>query len=267
MKISNLGKIDTQKKDLIVFDLDGTLIKTKSPMDSDMSKLFSRLLAIRKVAVIGGGKYQVFQDLFLKRLKCPKLLLKKLFIFPTTSTLFYRFSNGWKKVYSIELSAREKADIRRAFKETFAEVGYRHPQKTYGQIIEDRKSQVTFSALGQEVVKVLGNRGVELKKQWLLRNKDLKMQMTRILQKKLPKLEVRAAGVTSIDVTKKGIDKAYGIGKIQQHLKIPVKRMLFVGDAIFEGGNDYAVVRTGVDYIKVSGPEETKKIIKLFLNR
>jgi len=76
-------------------------------------------------------------------------------------------------------------------------------------------------------------------------------------------LEVRAAGFTTIDVTKKGIDKAYGIRQIQKHLKIPISKMFFIGDAIFPGGNDYAVVRTGVDYMPVKNPEEAKKIINV----
>jgi hydroxymethylpyrimidine pyrophosphatase-like HAD family hydrolase len=88
------------------------------------------------------------------------------------------------------------------------------------------------------------------------------MKIAKLVAKRLPNLEVRAAGFTSIDVTRKGIDKAYGIRQIQKQLHVPVKKMLFIGDAIFPGGNDYAVVRTGVDYIPVKGPEETKRIIK-----
>ena len=41
--------------------------------------------------------------------------------------------------------------------------------------------------------------------------------------------------------------------------------MFFVGDAIFPGGNDYGVVRTGVDYLPVKGPEETKKVVRKLL--
>ena len=91
------------------------------------------------------------------------------------------------------------------------------------------------------------------------------MRITKLVAEKLPNLEVRAAGFTTIDVTKKGIDKAFGIYQIQKHLKVPISKMLFVGDAMFPGGNDYAVIRTGVDYIPVKGPEETKKIIREIL--
>ncbi|MEK7188540.1 MAG: HAD hydrolase family protein, partial [Patescibacteria group bacterium] len=72
-------------------------------------------------------------------------------------------------------------------------------------------------------------------------------------------------GYTTVDVTKKGIDKAYGLKQIQKYLKVPFSKMLFVGDALYKGGNDYAVIKTGVDYISVSGPRETKRIISEFL--
>lgn len=263
MKISNLNKL--KPKDLIVFDLDGTLVKTKSPMDSEMSGLIARLLAVKKVAVIGGGKYEVFKDLFLRRLNAPKRLLKNLFLFPTTSTAFYRYNNGWKKIYALHLTSEQAAKITRAFNDVFKEIGYRHPKKTYGTVIENRGTQVTFSALGQDVVAILGNKGVELKERWLRDNLETKMKITRLMSKRLPDLEVRAAGFTSIDITKKGIDKAYGMRQIQKHLKIPIKRMLFVGDAIFPGGNDYAAIKTGVDYVPVKNPEETKRLIRKIL--
>ena len=78
----------------------------------------------------------------------------------------------------------------------------------------------------------------------------------------IPEFEVRIGGTTSIDVTKKGVDKAYGIEKIRRYLNIQKEDMLFIGDAVFPGGNDYSVEEAGVRTIQVSEPEETKKIIQ-----
>ena len=264
MKISNLKKLP--KKDVIVFDLDGTLIRTKSPMDREMSGLLADLLQSKKVAVIGGGKYDVFEELFLRQLKCPKDLLKKLFLFPTTATAFYRYDDKWKRIYSFSLKPSDVSRIKKAFNDVFKEIGYKHPRKTYGELIENRGgSQVSFSVYGQDLVRVLGMRGVRMKEKWLRDNLRTKMKIARLVAKKLPDLEVRAAGFTTIDVTKKGIDKAFGIYQIEKYLKVPIKKMFFIGDAIFPGGNDYAVVKTGVDYMAVKNPEETKKIIRKIL--
>jgi len=254
-----------KKKKLVVFDLDGTLTETKSNMDSEMARLFSRLLRNKQIAVIGGGKYALFRRQLLRPLRRSKRLLHNLFLFPTTATSFYRYRHGWKKVYVKELSKRERTMIKKAFKKSFREINYIEPERTYGKVLEDRGTQVTFSALGQDVVAMLGKKGVFLKKAWRDENTSIKLKLARTLQKHLPGLEVRAAGYTSIDVTRKGIDKAYGIRQIKKHLGISTRDMLFVGDALFLGGNDYAARKTGVECLSVSGPQETKKFIRFLL--
>ncbi len=267
MKISNPKNL--LNKDLVVFDLDGTLAKTKSPMDKEMGNLIVKLLSQKKVAVIGGGKYQLFEYQLLeplKKLKYPRKLLKNLYLFPATSTSFYRYNKGWQKVYAHLLPKSTAEKITKAFHEVFTEIGYQHPKKTYGPIIEYRGTQVTFSALGQEVVAILGRaKGVALKDKWKKENTPLKLKIAKLVQKKLPELEVHAAGHTSIDVTKKGIDKAYGVRQINKYLKIPISKMVFIGDAIFPGGNDYAALKSGIEYVAVDEPEETKKIIRKIL--
>lgn len=254
-------------KQLVVFDLDGTLTETKSNLKPDMSKALSRLLKEKKVAVIGGGTYKQFRKQFISNLDCSPNLLSNLYIFPTTATSFYRYNGGWKKVYAHELSKEERRNTKRAFRDALKEMNYVAPKKTYGKVIEDRKTQVTFSALGQDVVATLGDKGVRLKEEWTRKNTPIKLKIAELVQKRLPKLEVHAAGFTSIDVTKRGIDKAYGVRQIEKHLRIPVKKMVFIGDALFPGGNDYAAKRTGIECISVRGPEDAKKVIQDILGR
>jgi HAD superfamily hydrolase (TIGR01484 family) len=231
-----------------------------------MSGLLCDLLDRKPVAVIGGGKYDLFRKQLISKLRCPVERLRRLYLFPTTSTAFYRYEkSGWRRVYVHNLTLAQRRRIFRAFKKILREVGYTPPLKVYGKIIEDRGTQVTFSALGQDVVKVLGERGVLLKKEWKRKNTPLKLKIARRLQKELPDLEVRAAGYTSIDVTRKGIDKAYGIRQIQKYLKVPIRDMIFIGDALYPGGNDYAARRTGVKYVQVSGPKEVKKLIRFII--
>ena len=245
-------------KKLIVFDMDGTLTPSKAPLQRDMARLLERLLERKTVAVIGGGRYEQFQRQFIGKAKFQKELAARLYLFPTSATAFYRWQNGWKKVYARELPAATRKRIFAAFREVFEKIGYEHPSKVYGQVIEDRDTQVTFSAVGQKAP-------VRVKARWRQRHDKLRMRLAALLARKFPGLEVRLGGLTSIDVTRKGIDKAYGIRQMRKVLGVAVKDMLFVGDGIFPGGNDYAVVRTGVDYVKVRGPEETKKVIAFLL--
>ncbi len=267
MHITDLSTLGPKK--LVVFDLDGTLALTKAPMDAEMADLMKQLLAKKHVAVIGGGKYELFQEQLLAPLAdAPEALLKNLSLFPTTSTRYYRYENGgWQKVYAHELSQEERKRITKTFEQAFIDVGYQHPEKTYGPVIEDRGTQVTWSALGQNVVAELGPKGVELKEEWKKNFTPVKMQVAERMAALLPDLEVRAAGHTSVDVTKKGIDKAYGLAQIEKYLGVPVADMLFVGDAIFPGGNDYAVTKTAVDYVPVATPEDTKAVIRFLLNQ
>jgi hypothetical protein len=252
-------------KELIVFDLDGTLTPSKSNLEPDMSRALIELLARKKVAVISGGSYQQFKKQFLKSLACPKDLLSELFLFPTNATAFYRYQNGWKNIYWLKLSRRDREETIRAFRDVFREIGYVPPKKIYGRTIEDRGSQITFSALGQDVVAKLGRKGLALKEQWRRENTPLKLEMSRLLAKKLPRLEVRPSAFTSIDITRHGIDKAYGIRQIKKYLHIPVQKMVFIGDALYRGGNDAAARRTGVMCVAVHGPDDTKRIIEKIL--
>ncbi len=265
MKITNLKSI--KNKDLIVFDLDGTLAPTKSTIDTEMGKLIERLLTQKKVAVIGGGKLELFQHQFLNELKVPENLLENLYLFPVTATSFFRYENGWKNVYTHNLTSQEIDKIMSVFTQVFKEINYQQPEKTYGNTIENRGSQVTWSALGQDVVKVLGDKGVDLKNQWKTENTPLKLKIAKLLQEKLPELEVHSAGFTSIDITKKGIDKSYGLRQMEELLNTKIENMLFIGDAIFPGGNDYAITKTPIDYCTVDDPEETKEIIRKLLDQ
>ena len=72
-------------------------------------------------------------------------------------------------------------------------------------------------------------------------------------------------GATSIDVTKPGIDKAYGIRKLRDVLNIAINEMIFIGDALFPGGNDYPAKQAGVVSIRVRAPNETKRVCEAIL--
>lgn len=259
MRMHISPKLKTKK--LVVFDLDGTLTKTKSNLEPDMAEALTALLKKKKVAVIGGGTYRQFRRQLVAELNVPKELLAGLFLFPTTANSFYRYQSGWRCVYRFELSARERSRIKAVFRDVLREIGYVPPKRVYGKVIEDRKTQVTFSALGQDVVARLGAKGVHLKEEWTRKNTPVKLQIARMVQKRLPHLEVHASGYTSIDVTKKGIDKAYGVRQIERYLHVPIHDMVFVGDALFPGGNDAAAKRTGIACIPVRGPTDTKQFI------
>ncbi len=243
-------------KRLIVFDLDGTLAESKSSLDVEMATLLGRLLSVVKVAVISGGSWSQFETQLLSHLQ-PDEHLKRLSILPTCGSRFYQYAAGsWKKLYAEDFTPDERDKIVGALKKTIAEAGF-NPEKVWGEVIEDRGSQITFSALGQKAP-------LEAKGKWdpdFTKRKGLK----KILDELLPEFSVRLGGTTSIDVTKPGIDKAYGIKKLRAMLAISVQEMIFVGDALFPGGNDYPAKEAGVVSLQVNGPSETKRVIETII--
>ncbi len=243
---------------LVIFDLDGTLALSKTAIDQGMSKLLQELLKKTNIAVISGGSFEQFERQFLVGLQAPKNLLSQLHLFPTCGSRYFKYNDGWVEVYAHTLTAKEKEKIFEAFEYALKRADYQKPSKLFGEVIEDRGTQITFSALGQKAP-------VDLKSVWDP-NQEKRLLIKKFLDEKLADFEVRIGGTTSIDVTKKGIDKAYGVREMEKHLKISISEMIFIGDALFPGGNDYAVLGSGVEGIQVSGPEETKKIIREMLN-
>jgi phosphomannomutase len=239
-------------KKLIVFDLDGTLAESKSSIDADMSRLLGDLLGIVKLAVISGGDWPQFEEQVLSHLPQDGSLAN-LSLLPTCGTKFFSYTGEWKKLYSEDFTPDDKAKIIASVKRAVAESGFT-AEKVYGEVIEDRGSQVTFSALGQQAP-------LEEKKKWdpdFTKRKKIKA----ILGPLIPGYSVRLGGATSVDITKPGIDKAYGVRKLRDVLGISLKEMIFIGDALFPGGNDYPAEQVGVVSICVSGPHETKRVIQ-----
>lgn len=254
------------KRKVIAFDLDGTLAPSKSPLPDRMSPLISQLLEKYQVCVISGGKFEQFEKQLLSGLKTEISLLKKLHIMPTCGTRYLSFNENtgkWKEVYAENFTETEKNKIISVLDKVIDDLGYRE-EKVYGNIIEDRGSQITFSALGQDIVDVLGLEGVELKEKW---DKDHKKKQAIRDQaaELLPEFEVRVGGSTSVDITKPGIDKAYGMKKIINMLSINKEEILFIGDRLSEGGNDYPVKAMGIDCMEISDWQETALAIAAIL--
>jgi len=242
-------------KKLIVFDLDGTLAESKSSVDDEMSHLLRDLLGIVKVAVISGGDWPQFEEQVLSHLPNDASLVN-LSILPTCGTKFFQYAEGWKKLYEEDFTVDEKTKIIASLRKAVAEAGF-NVDNTWGEVIEDRGSQITFSALGQQAP-------LEEKDKWdpdFTKRKKIKA----ILDPLINGFSVRMGGATSIDVTRPGIDKAYGIGKLHDILGISLKEMIYVGDALFPGGNDYPVEQAGVVSIPVRGPNETKRVVEAII--
>jgi phosphomannomutase len=239
-------------KQLIVFDLDGTLAESKAAIDAEMSTLLTALLTVVKVAIISGGDFPQFEQQVLAHLPQHDHF-DNLSLLPTTGTRFFQYNGGWHKLYAEVLTEAQKKQIVLALDSAVAATGFQ-ATKTWGPVTEDRESQITYSALGQQAP-------LDEKKAW---DPDFakRTKIKAVLDTSLPDFSVRLGGTTSIDVTLPGIDKAYGIRKLRDILGIATNDMIYVGDALFPGGNDYPARETGAACIQVRDPNETKRVIE-----
>jgi hypothetical protein len=249
------NKSSFAKKKVVIFDLDGTLTRSKSDLDKEMAKLIGELLQERYVAVTSGCSFHQFENQFLRKLP-RKANLSNLFLFPTCSASGYYYDakkGKYYRAYSHLMPTQAIKRILKSFEAVFAEIGYSHPKRTYGPVFENRGSQLTFSALGQEAP-------LQLKQKW---DPDQKKRLTirRHLSPRLRNFEITIGGTTSIDVTRKGVNKTLCVRKLVERLRVNKKEMLFVGDALFKGGNDYIMKSASIQCVPVSGPKETMKLV------
>lgn len=235
---------------LVAFDLDDTLAPSKSPMNPQMAALLVRLLDVAQVCVISGGQFSQFTMQVIDKLTdVDAAALTRLHLMPTCGTQYYRHQNdGWEQIYAENLTDDQKHRALTAAEKTARALGY-WESDTWGPILEDRGSQITFSALGQAAP-------VAAKTQWDA-DGTKKTALREAVQALLPDLEVRSGGSTSVDITRRGIDKAYGMNRLADLTGIPLADMLFVGDRLDENGNDYPVKAMGVDCVAVEDWEDT----------
>jgi len=245
-------------KKVLAFDLDGTLAPSKSAVPDEICLLLGKLLEQFHVCVISGGKFEQFQDQLLANLKIDKPLLKSLHIMPTCGTRYYAYQpsrDSWDIVYAEDLSKEDKAQIIKSINTAVSRLGFDKHQ-VYGPQIEDRGSQISWSALGQDIVDELGEEGVRLKETWDADNKK-KNKIRDEIAPLIQQFEVRVGGLTTIDITKLGIDKAYGMNKLINQLSITKRDILFFGDKLQPGGNDFPVKEMGIDCLEVSNWHDT----------
>lgn len=253
-------------KKLIAFDLDGTLAPSKSTIPDRIAEALNLILDNYQVCIITGGKYEIIQQQVLSHLKVEPSKMQKVHIMPTCGTRYYGFdisSHDWVMHYAEDFTGQQKSQIIEALNAAVSEFKL-NEAKTYGDIIEDRESQITLSTLGQDVVAELGEEGVKLKENWDPTGAR-KNEIRKYVADLIPEFEVRAAGATSIDVTKPGLDKAYGMQKLIDMLDISQDEILFFGDKMREGGNDFPVKAMGIDSIEVSGWQDTAMALEAII--
>lgn len=240
---------------LVAFDLDDTLAPSKTAIDPRMGALLIALAERVEVAIISGGQLQQFTSQVIDRLpETTDAVRDALHLLPTCGTQYYRLTaDGLTTIYAGALTDDQKSRAMAAVETEARRLGV-WESETWGDVLEDRGSQITFSALGQKAP-------VAVKTQWDPTGAK-KNALRAAVAALLPDLEVRSGGSTSVDITEHGIDKAFGMNQLSERTGIPLSDMLFVGDRLDPDGNDYPVLAMGVACQAVEGWEDTAAFLE-----
>lgn len=236
----------------VLFDLDDTLAESFRPPKPETVAKLKLLLDRIPTSIITAAGFARLHDQFLPELTSSRNI-SQMYLFPNSAADCYTYAKGtWAHTYSFALTHEERERITAILKKHATEVTGENPQ--YQCMIIDREAQVAFAAIGLDAP-------MEYKKAWDPDQKK-RAKLKKLLEKELPDFEVLIGGMTTVDITRKGINKSYGVQWLAKHLKCKTADMLYVGDALYPGGNDYVVIETGVQVRPVTGPAETLSVIE-----
>lgn len=242
---------------VVAFDLDGTLAVSKQPMEPRMARLFSTLTTLCDVAVISGGRYELFATQILSTLD-GDADRSRLHLMPTCGSRYYRWHDGqWHEEYAFDLTDEQREAAFASLERRAREQGVWY-ERTWGDRLEDRGSQITYSALGQLAPP-------EIKEQWDP-DGSRKRALAQAVGADLPDLVVRPGGTTSVDVCAQGIDKSYAVRRLCGQLGIEPRQMVFFGDRIRPGGNDYPAILAGAWPVPVRDPGDTARLVSRIID-
>lgn len=255
-------------KKVLSFDIDQTLNVAKTPITKEIAALLTECLDHFEICPISGQKF----DQFLIQIVNPMLefssvtedQLGHLHLFVAQGTQYYKYNpsgsgydeKNWEQVYNYPLTDEQVEKITKAIEESAKELGFWEEDKLQpgDEIIENRLSQVTFSALGQKA-------STKEKYAW---DPDCKkrVKIVALAKEKAPEFQYEIGGTTSINAITPGMNKEFGMKKLLSHLSVNMKDVLYFGDMTQPGGNDYPVVQMGFDTITVRSHEDTAFALK-----
>jgi HAD superfamily hydrolase (TIGR01484 family) len=247
-------------KKIIAFDVDGTLTASKTLIEDSMAHLIKELVKKRMVIAIAGGNFHQLETQFLPPFLHDELMLPYIHNFtllPTSGTQRYEYDEAkreWVLTDKEPLPPEAKERAIQLLRKVIENPIYEIPPNPIGNIIEDRDTQLTFTPNGQQAPVAIKMRFDPDRKK--------RERIKAMLDPMLPEVSVSINGTSSIDVLPKNFSKAVGLMRFLDKAGLSKSDVIFVGDAIFPGGNDYSVFEAGFDTISVKNPKETEAIIK-----
>lgn len=245
--------INLNEKTIIIADVDDTICYSREQITESMAEQINSMIKRGyRFAFISGTKLEHLREMISSRVN------EEHHILAMTGTTYAVVSNGHTNVnYSRSLMEEEKQEIITALEKLTVNCNLK-PLTSKEDQIQDRESQITLSVLGRYAP-------INLKRQYDpdgSKRKEFIVFLRTFLDQE--KYEITIGGTTSIDITKKGLDKERGIREFLKWNNFSPSEVLFFGDKLYPEGNDYSATKV-VDCIAVKNPEETLERLKELL--
>ena len=252
-------------KNIVLFDLDGTLTPAREPMNDDMLSWLEVLHKHSDVGIVTGSPFPYISE------QAPEFLSQFCFhpdagvtrIMPCNGTqLFLSDGTGYERVYAADM------------KESLGDESYRRliwvlsnlqvnllegiDIPISGNFISYRGSMLNWCMIGRDATSDERKAFVDLDAKYQIRKTLSKAFQNNLNEFKLEGISHAIGGNTSIDVYPTGWDKTYALRHVQDY-----DQVYFIGDRCDEGGNDkslYDIIDEDKRH-KTGGPEQTKEII------
>ncbi len=250
---------DCKDKETFIFDVDGTIADSYGPVYPQNAEIICKLLSLDKTVIFATDRSkELIEEKVLALLPCGKEYFTQIHLQPAGGAAMYSWKEArWKEIYADRIDSKYEHQIINSYTSALAEAD---PSLKDSKPFVLNKDQLmlSISALPPNTTK---EKRLSWDPEHKKRNKIVKM-----MQEVLPNLKIHIGGSATINIAMSHVSKAYGVNKLFGILELDKNKALFVGDGIFPGGNDYCLLKTGIETLKVESPEDTVNKLQMFLN-
>lgn len=252
-------------KNLVLFDMDGTLTPSRKKIEKPMIVELQSLMEKCSVGIVTGSGFEYVKEQCQDLIFNKDLDKKNLILLPCNGTQRYIYgNNGWNRVYHTSMISQIGEDkyrktIKEILKNQLKLVEKYDQLPVSGTFLQYRGSLLNWCPMGRDYKEEDRENFIKLDKKENLRKKLVK-NLVKKINKKSESISFVLGGECSIDIYPKGWDKTYSLVHFEHYEKV-----YFIGDRCKEGGNDYHLyekLKKENRAFETVGPENTIKLIR-----
>lgn len=212
------------------FDLDNTLTRSRTHIDSEHAAILGRLADVTDIVVVSGGQRSQIQKQLDPEMQGRYYVLGQngnAAVTPVGDMLWEQTLSPSQKTAVMELIEKMKTHLALTVRDN-------------ADLVEDRGCQIAYSLIGHHET-------IEAKEAFDPDHQK-RIKLLEIFKDDVERLgaehalEIRSGGTTCLDIFEKGKHKGFNCKQLIERLGWQAEECLYIGDALFPGGNDETVV-------------------------